>query len=483
VIPEGLEEHRENGATGLPSQWFGSVSALTRIWKLCSPRAVLKVIRGNRRLMKEMFGVGWGQAAAAIGGVVAVRVLTGLLGPAAYGELALALTVSTLAQLALLAPVAASAQRFLAASQEANEMRSFLQAIGVLFFTATAAVAILGITGLFLLSNSSSGWLGLMCAALLLSWLSGINGILDAIQNAARERNVVAWHQALGQWLRVLLPIALAAVCVPSSAMAIYAYCLAAVLVTASQLAFFWRTIVPRASLQPLDKAIIQQKIIRFWYYCWPFATWGLFTWAQSASDRWALELFRQKSDVGIYQVLYQLGYSPIITVTGYITWLASPILFARVGDGDVNDLIKVWGILKRIVSISLCATFIFSVAAACCSRMIFSLLASDAYRSGAHLLPLLVLNGGLFATGQFATLQLMCSSRTGVLVAPKVVTAVVGVCANFVASYCWGPPGVATAGTVTSAIYFLWVVWLVRRQMRCPSVIRHFEYQPLAPV
>jgi O-antigen/teichoic acid export membrane protein len=477
VIPKVLKEHSHNGATA-KGQSFAVAAALKHIWSLCNPVRALKAIQGNRRLMTEMFGVGWGQVAAAAGGICGVRILTGLLSPAAYGELALVLTASTLAQLAILAPVAASAQRFLAASRESHETHAFLQALAWLFVGATAAVAALGGVGGLLLSHLAPGWLRLMAAAVLLSWLAGTSSILDAIQNAARERNIVAWHQALGQWLRALLPLGFAAVYTTSSAMAMCAYCLAAALVLASQLTFFWRTIITRAPWRPPGKAAVRQKVIQFWGYSWPFATWGLFAWAQSASDRWALDVFRQRADVGIYQVLYQVGYSPIILITGYITWLASPILFAKVGHGDVNDLSRVWSILKRIIGISLGGTLMFALAAACCGRVVLSLLASHAYRSGAHLLPLLVLSAGLFATGQFATLQLMCGSRTSVMVAPKLVTAVLGIGANFLGSYCWGPFGVVAAGTLTSAVYFLWVVWLARMQVRGRNILPRFDFK-----
>ena len=408
----------------------------------------------------------WGQIAAAAGGIFGVRILTGLLGPTAYGELALALTAATLAQLVVLAPVAASGQRFLAASREADHTQSFLQAIGVLFLGATLLVVALGSAAGLLLFHLAPRWLHLMLVSALLSWLAGTNSILDAIQNAARERNVVAWHQALGQWMRALLPLGLAVFFMPDSLMSMCAYCAGAVLVMASQLTFFWKTIVSRIRWRVTDISAVRQRVRQYWQYSWPFATWGLFTWAQSASDRWALEFFRQRADVGVYQVLYQLGYSPIILITSYVTWVASPILFARVGNGGSRDLERVWRVLKYVISLSLAGTLLATLLAVCLGRLILSLLAAAPYRTGAPLLPLLTLSGGLFATGQFATLQLMCGARTGILIAPKILTAVLGIIANLLGSYCWGPVGVVVAGTFTSAFYFLWILRIARRQM-----------------
>ena len=149
------------------------------------------------------------------------------------------------------------------------------------------------------------------------------------------------------------------------------------------------------------------------------------------------------------------------------IAVVAGPILFARVGQGEPSDLNKVWRVLKRIIVVSLAGTLLASAVAASFGHLILSLLAASPYRSGAPLLPLLTLNGGLFATGQFASLQLMCGSRTDILVAPKIATAILGIGANLLGSYCWGPLGVCTAGAVTSAVYCLWILRVVRVQMR----------------
>ena len=60
--------------------------ALARIRTLWNPARALRAIRGNRCFVGEMFGVAWGQIAAAAGGICGVRILTGLLSPADPGS-------------------------------------------------------------------------------------------------------------------------------------------------------------------------------------------------------------------------------------------------------------------------------------------------------------------------------------------------------------------------------------------------------------
>jgi len=109
----------------------------------------------------------------------------------------------------------------------------------------------------------------------------------------------------------------------------------ATVVVLGSQYLFF-RPIIQAASVEVKTPRGLpdtwQARIIR---YSWPFTTWGVFTWFQLASDRWALNLFASSSAVGFFAVLYQLGYYPVTLLTGMLVTLVSPILFERSGNAD----------------------------------------------------------------------------------------------------------------------------------------------------
>ncbi|HEV2070110.1 MAG TPA: hypothetical protein VGR26_09980, partial [Acidimicrobiales bacterium] len=67
---------------------------------------------GSRRLGREAAWVAAGQAAAALGAFVGVAVLTNVLDPTTYGELALGITLASLAQLVAWSPITAAVLRF-----------------------------------------------------------------------------------------------------------------------------------------------------------------------------------------------------------------------------------------------------------------------------------------------------------------------------------------------------------------------------------
>jgi O-antigen/teichoic acid export membrane protein len=305
----------------------------------------------------------------------------------------------------------------------------------------------------------------LLAAGIAYSAVSGCNAVLDSMQNAARQRLVVAWHQALGQWVRFSAALALIKCVAATSAVAMAGYTAAAAVVLASQLVLFRRgflAFIPtRASLRDRRTA---RAVEQMWTYGWPFASWGLFTWAQTASDRWALQMFRPTQEVGLYQVLYQIGYYPISLLTGLLVQLVAPILFESVGRGTSAARLAAARQLNRSLTAgALCLTAVAASVAALFHEPIFSLLAAREYAGASRQLPWITLSGGLFAAGQIAVLERLSHTNTKTLIAPKIVTAVAGVALNAVAARYWGLGGVVRAGAVVSLAYLTWI-WLLNR-------------------
>src|SRR5437867_11410704 len=163
-----------------------------------------------RRLGHEVFWVGLGQAAGALGGIVGVKMLTHALPPAAYGELALGMAVAMLVQHTVLVPPIVASFRFFTSSQASNELRAYLHGIRQLLTQSTVIVlAVVCALSIGLWISGHVEWLELAVAALLFALFSGYSAVLDGMQNAARQRVVVAWHDGLATWLRFTTAVAL----------------------------------------------------------------------------------------------------------------------------------------------------------------------------------------------------------------------------------------------------------------------------------
>ena len=418
--------------------------------------------RRLRRLSMESLWVALGYAAAVAGALVGVRLLTELLDATSYGVLALGLTVSALVNRTLLGPLSNGAARFYAPAKEKGDLGGYVKAVHRLFLSATGIILLLIVlTILGLLLAGRREWIAISSVALVFAILSGYNLLLNGIQNAARQRIIVALHQGLASWLRFLVAAGLMVLLGATSTVAMVGYAIAICLVLGSQRVFF-RRIVPGNLVTGTGYENWRQQI---WKYSWPFTTWGVFGWAQQVSDRWALQVFATPQDVGLYAVLLQLGNYPISMATGMVVQLLAPIFYERAGDAsdsqrtsDVNRLS--W----RLTGLVLGVTGVFVLLAHLFHARIFRLVVATEYSPVSNLLPWILLAGGVFAAGQTIGLNLMSRMKTRAMLAPKMGTSVLGVALNFSGSYLFGIRGVAFAGVFYAIVFFAWMVRLSMR-------------------
>lgn len=417
-----------------------------------------------RRLSREFLWIGLGQAAAVSGAVLGVRVLTGVLRPRVYGTLALAMTAASLIQIVVLGPLSNGATRFFAPAREAGALPSYLAAVRGLLVRATAAVLLIAVvlcSGL--VASGYSQWVGLALAAVLFALLSGYNCVLNGMQNAARQRAVVALHHGALSWARFLLAGGMVLWLGATSTMAMIGYCAATVLVLVSQRWFFCRTLEPsQVSAEAAQASQAPQWSAGIVRYAWPFATWGLLGWGRLVSDRWALQVFATTEDVGFYAVLFQLGYYPVTIVTGLLTELLSPIWFQRAGDGsDLRRVQRVCILSWGLTGVVLAGTFIGTVLTMHLHKTLFGLLVSSEYHFVSGLLPGVILASGLFAAAQVCSLGPMSRMDSKCLAVPKNVTATMGILMNSLGAIWLGLTGVVAANILFSLGHLIWVTWI----------------------
>lgn len=414
------------------------------------------------RLAKEGSWIVVGQIASVAGALVLVRVLTEHLNPAQYGQLALGLTVAGLVNQVVMGGIIAGISRFYSIAADKRDLGGYLHATHHLLTYATAAVMAIGLVlmaGLFWLGYSQ--WMGLAAAAILFSVLSGYNGALSGMQNAARQRAIVAFHGGLDAWLKILLAVGVVLWLGTSSTAVVIGYASSSLLITFSQLIFLRRTIPPQQP-QPLNQPPWKHQM---WSYSWPFATWGVFTWMQQVSDRWALQTYANTADVGQYAVLFQLGYAPIALATGLAMSFLGPILYQRAGDAtDHTRNAHVHQLGWRMTYLSLLVTLLGFAFTFALHEWLFRFLVAPEYRAASYLLPWVVLAGGIFAAGQMLALKLMSEMKSATMTSAKIVTALMGILFNVIGAALAGMQGVVGALVAFSGAYFIWMVLLARR-------------------
>lgn len=429
-----------------------------------------------QRVAPEAFFVVSGQVVGAAGNIFAIRILTTLLPPAGYGQLALAMTGAVLAQQLVLGPIGTACVRYFAPAQESGEVGTYARAVAWMFLAGSVALGIVALgVGAFLFGTSRLNLLPMLGAAALFAWISSAGSMIDGIQNAARQRKLVALHQGAGAWLRLAIVVGAARYLTQDANSILWSYSAGYAVVIVSQLLFLARTLrrmgSGRARSGHSERTHSTGPMLRsMWTYTWPFSAWGVFTWIQNSSDRWALGAFAGLDQVGLYQSLYQVGYYPISMLTQFLLQVSTPIIFQRAGSGaDKGRRMNAEGLNNLLTRVVLGATAVGALASYLGGHRLLALVLAPAYRAHSPLITLLILASGCFAAGQIKILNFMTSLATHRLIAPKIVTALAGAGLIVLGARFRGSYGVASAQLAFSLLYLVWIFLLDRRH----SVLR----------
>ena len=415
------------------------------------------------RLAKEGTWIVSGQVAAFCGSLVLVRVLTEYLSPVEYGRLALAISIALLSNQIVLGGIGGGIARYFPVATEHNDLRSYAKGSLVLATYGTIVIFVIGSTvvaGLFAVGYSELAALAIF--VILLSILDNYSSILNGVQNASRRRNIVAFHSGAAPWIKIAMAVMCLRLFGVSSAVVVVGYVISSLLIVVSQIHFL------RNSLQNTPQSTDSKYpwVAQIWRYSWPFSIFGLFAWLQQASDRWSLEMLGNSESVGLYVVVFQLGYVPITMALGLATTFVSPILFQRSGDAKNTARNKQAHRFGWIVALSTVAlTTIVFAAAFLFHELIFRFLVASDYRKCSYLFPWVILAGGLFASGQMLALKILSELNTRRLLAPKITTAIIGVSLNIIGAATAGIDGVVFALVLSSLIYLLWIYTICLEQ------------------
>lgn len=429
-----------------------------------------------QRLFKESAWIATGQVASVIGSLVLVRVLTEHLDPARYGELALGLTIGGLINQVVTGGVGAGIGRFYSIASEKHALKCYLKASASLMGWASLGITAIGIILMVgLLGTGQTEWISLTVAVFLLSILNGFNSTLTGIQNAARQRHIVALHSGMDAWLKIGLAVVVMLWLGSGSTAVVLGYTLSALITTASQLYFLSRLVRSAPGKHDEVSQRGENWMEEMWKFAWPFSAWGLFTWMQQASDRWALQFSSSTDDVGTYAVLYQLGFVPISLATGFLVSLVAPILYQRVGDATEHArVLTVYEVTQKIAFLVMAITGAGALIVWTFHELFFQLLTNERYHAVSYLMPWLVIAAGFQACHHVLGMRISATLQVQSLVVPQILSALVFVVLNFVGAYYYGFRGVVYGFVFASFLYMSWMIVfseiLLRRATKCGS-------------
>ncbi len=379
--------------------------------------------------------------------------MTKRMTPAAYGELILAVTIVALLQQSLFAPAYQAAQRFYGGAKESGARREYIHGLAVLLFWPTVVVTAAGV----LLSSTAL----LRCSFLVavLTVLTCFQGMLLSIQIAARMRKAVAFQQSMLQWLRPIGALVAFRQNEPTMEAALQGYCIATLvlclLATGSTFYCF------RGWPKPLADIRDGTFLSTIHSFAWPFLPSGLLAWAQTASDRWALQLFSGSAAVGSYAAAWQVGSQPLTFAANAILQAVAPHVYSAAGSGvDPERIAKATRLQAFVVTGFALVTVFLMIAAAATSRWWYSALLGARFRTSEPYFPFLVFAGGLVGIITLTCQLFSIQNRTSELILPRAVVTVICLAGNCIGAARWGTLGVIASGLVSSAILIIWLLW-----------------------
>ncbi len=408
---------------------------------------------------REGYVVFAGQLMSVLGLLLSIKVLTGVLDPSVYGLLSLLLTFVVLSGQMIFGPLGAGLQRFYSKAKKANEESAFFKecfalCVWACFFSVFAVLISFSV----FLQPFSGGDYKSAFLVILISLLSGISIVINALANGARKRVFVAFHSSLDTWGKLVGALVLLYFLGNELRSVLLGYLAASIVVFLSQSLYFYRKNRISIFLLGKRKGHLKVDILKFVF---PFCLFGFFTWAQMASERWSLGFFVDAEAVGYFAIILQLGFYPMSFVSSIVTQYFAPIFYAQFDKGQVSLRSKTNRIALLLVFVAIGGFFVSMIL----KEWVFELLVDPEYHSVAAFFPYMVLSGGFFAAAQSVALNLMARMEIKKLALIKSGVALFGVFSSILGAIFWGVSGVVLASVIHSLMLLIFLLLITNSE------------------
>ena len=395
-------------------------------------------------------------AVPALVGLIAIPIITRLFPPEVYGNYILVIaTVSFLSTIAV-AWLGSSTIRFYPAYELNGELNKFYSVLLKLTISSVGAVSILFLIILFLLeSQVSVSIVSLMRIGVLLFIVSSFWSVL---LNVLRAKRNAGWYSALSIWTSVAgLGIGLAMVLILHTG--IEGLLWGAIISIVIAIPLLWKISLGIPSLK--DGNVRSQMGWEIAKYGIPAMGINVLTWAQSLSDRYILEFFRDSQEVGIYSASYAISERSIFFITSLFLLASSPIGFSiweRQGVKASQEF------MKKLTRYYLLVGLPAAVGLCLLAKPITHLLVAPQYYLGYRIIPLVAFGAFFVGVAHRFTIGLSYHKRTDLLMLCYLGSVVLNVALNFIYIPKYGYMAAAGTTFVSYAFLLLSAIFVSRR-------------------
>lgn len=421
------------------------------------------------RIAKQFVWAICGQGIATISGLLMLRIYTTALPPNVYGEIALAMLSVTLSQQLLFGPLAQGISRFYTSVSGVETAKTLLQIVQK-WLIVCCFLAVLPVIATRFISQAShtDGAVATLSLTYLLAVLQGIAHLCDTTLIAGQHRKSLTAFTATSSILKLCIAgVVLSFWRLASAKWALFALVISQAMSVGGQLVWLgrmWRKYSTEQEVAPFVDPMHETKLThQFKAFVMPFVAWAPLTWISATIDRYTIVLSHGNADLGLYQILYQIGYYPLVAITNLATQVFGPVLYSAADNGQTPGGLSAKSMNERFLIIIL--GFAVSIAGAVHlgRDVISSYLVPPAYHGYASLLGLMALNAGIFAVGQQYGYSALIDYDSRYLARTKYLSAALGIPSTVLLGMIFGVAGLVGAGCLIG-IANIFMFWRLRR-------------------
>lgn len=433
--------------------------ALRPLW-----RQALGIIGFNtgmaRRLHTDLFSIGFSQAVAAAGQIIGIRLLTEALSPAVFGEVALAVGMSTLAISLFVNPTMQALLRYYPEYAQSGS-ETAVRATALRRIVRNSVFALPLSLPLVILAVVA-GWFNLVVVALLflLVVVDGMRTFRTAIMNASRDHRRYGVWQIGEAWGRPLLAYAAAVWWGIHTEVVLVAYILASLVLYLA----LTRSTGESALAAPARDIDEEDLLCRFERYARPLIPLGLVGWISGMADRYMIGSLLSFQDVGMYAAVYGLASRPLLMASSIAETAIRPVYYAAVVRQDLQASRKYlvsWFVIVFAAGTAVCACF------ALLQRPLAHLLLGPSFREASDLMPWIAAGYGLLALSHITTRICYAYDATRSVLMTESAGAFLAVAVGFPLIYAFGLQGAAMAVPLFFGIQLALSTYLATQSIR----------------
>jgi O-antigen/teichoic acid export membrane protein len=420
-------------------------------------QAALVALR-RHRLLKEGAWVTFGQVSSAVGALLGIRMLTELLAPATFGELALAIGIAALAYGLVGNPFMQALLRYYPDSTRTIGVESLRKSVTACSVKATAAFGVIWLAGWWLYSEATgaSQWFGLLVVALLAVDLA--RSIEITLFNAARRQRPMALSMVADAWGRPITAVAGITLVGATVSAVVVSYVVATLVLLGVLYLVVEREGVNSTKFAVAPDTAHTGELLR---YALPLVPLGLIGWISNLSDRYVLAGLSGLEQAGIYAAAFAVASRPAWLLGGAVETTLRPIYFHAVSSGDrrqQTEIFRIWLMLQ--VSVVAALTTVFWLF----SDEVSDWLLGERFRSAAPLMPWIAGGCGIVVVAQAFAGLCYASRNTARVLKIELTGALARVAIGYPAIYVAGLPGAAIAVPISAVVQLTAAIVISRR-------------------